>query len=81
MFLGWYDPEKKKSTQTKVVLDAIERYREKFGSDPAVLLTSAQDVMELGPDAFGLTVRPVSYIGRYTYYVGVEEPSELAVTP
>lgn len=75
MFLGWYDPNKQKTAGEKVA-DAVARYIEKFGSAPALCLTGATDARELGDETFGMPVRAVSYIGRHTYYVGVEGPSE-----
>jgi hypothetical protein len=47
MFLGWYDPDKKKPARDKVEA-AVERYVEKFGGD-------------------------VTFIPRFTFYVGVED--------
>lgn len=81
MFLGWYDPDKKKPARFKVS-DAVERYVEKFGGDPVACLTSVADAEELSADKQSpdLLVRGVNYIPRYTYYVGVEDaPSEAPV--
>jgi hypothetical protein len=76
MFLGWYDPDKRFPAERKLA-EAIERYVEKFGEEPAICLTSAADAAELeGKTEF--PVRAVTFISRYTFYVGVEdEPSEL----
>jgi hypothetical protein len=71
MFLGWYDPDKRKSAATKLA-EAVERYVEKFGSAPALCLTSSLDAVDLAGKT-ELPVRAVSYIGRYTFYVGVED--------
>jgi hypothetical protein len=79
MFLGWYDPDKKKPARDKVS-DAVERYVEKFGGDPVACLTSVPDAEELTTDkkAPDLLVRGVHYIPRFTFYVGVEDaPTEL----
>ena len=46
MFLGWYDPDRKKPARAKLA-DAIERYEEKFGRTPLFCLTSPQDAAEL----------------------------------
>src|SRR5215217_7839849 len=46
MFLGWYDPDKKKPARHKVE-EAIERYVEKFGGAPEAILTSVADAVEL----------------------------------
>ena len=74
MFLGWYDPDKKKPTRAKLS-EAIERYAEKFGAAPETCLTNPADAAELAADgkAPKLTVRAVSYIPRWTFYVGVED--------
>ena len=74
MFLGWYDPDKKKPARHKLV-DAIERYAEKFGHEPEACLTSVTDAEELAGDkqAPHLPIRGVSYIPRWTFYVGVED--------
>lgn len=79
MFLGWYDPDKKRPARLKLEA-AIERYVEKFGDEPATCLTSALDAAELKADhdAPRLDVRGVAFLPRYTFYVGVEdEPAEL----
>ena len=72
MFLGWYDADKKKSPEQKVD-EAIERYREKFGSRPKTILTSIADAKALG-DVYDvdIPVRGVEFISRSTFYVGVE---------
>lgn len=80
MFLGWYDPDKKKPARTKLA-EAIERYEEKFGGAPATCLTNATEAAELAGDkqAPHLDVRGVPFIPRFTFYVGIEdEPVELA---
>ena len=79
MFLGWYDPDKKKPAREKLA-EAIERYVEKFGAAPETCLTSAADAAELTADrkAPDLPVRGVTFIPRFTFYVGVEDaPAEL----
>jgi hypothetical protein len=78
MFLGWYDPDKKKPARQKLE-EAVERYVEKFGHAPATCLTNPADAAELseGKPLPAVAVRAVSYIPRWTYYVGVEdEPAE-----
>lgn len=80
MFLGWYDPDKKRPAAEKLA-DAVERYAEKFGSKPEICLTSAADAAELSGST-DLPVRAVTFISRHTYYVGVEddpEPTGLAL--
>jgi hypothetical protein len=79
MFLGWYDPDKKKPARLKVEA-AVERYVEKFGGEPVACLTSVDDAAELSADARipDLIVKGVTFLPRFTFYVGVEdEPAEL----
>ena len=84
MFLGWYDPDRKRPAREKLT-DALERYEAKFRRKAVACLTSVADAEELATDkkASGplgkLTVKGVAYIPRHTFYVGVEEaPVELA---
>ena len=74
MFLGWYDPDKKKPAREKVE-EAIERYVEKFGGEPVACLTSVADAAELAGDITSpeLLVKGVNFIPRFTFYVGVED--------
>ena len=76
MFLGWYDPDKKKPARQKLA-EAIERYVEKFGVAPETCLTNPTDAAELAAAPPGkapqLPVRAVAYIPRWTFYVGVED--------
>jgi hypothetical protein len=90
MFLGWYDPDKKKPARQKLA-EAVERYVEKFGHPPAACLTNPTDAAELGAGEPSLAppgsssappamaVRAVSYIPRWTFYVGVEDEPEAAI--
>lgn len=77
MFLGWYDPDKKWPARAKLS-EAVERYVEKFGTRPEVCLTNVTDAAELAADqeAPDLMVRGVSYIPRFTFYVGVDDAPE-----
>jgi hypothetical protein len=77
MFLGWYDPDKKRPVPDKLA-EAVERYVEKFGSDPEICLTSAADAAALDGQT-DLPVRAVTFISRHTFYVGVEEPEVLDI--
>jgi hypothetical protein len=76
MFLGWYDPTKKKPAREKLG-DAIERYTEKFGKAPVACLVGSIDGDELRADpAVTIDVSSVHYIPRNTFYVGEhDEPS------
>lgn len=76
MFFGWYDPDKRKKAIVKLE-EAVERYVEKFGEQPMLCLTSFADAEELDGKT-QLPVRGVTFIGRHTYYVGVDdEPSDV----
>jgi hypothetical protein len=82
MFLGWYDADKKKPARTKVE-EAIERYVEKFGGDPETILTSVVDADELTGDgkAPHLAVKGMTFIPRFTFYVGVEDEPVAELAP
>ncbi len=75
MFLGWYDPDKKKPAAQKVA-EATERYVEKFGGAPEVCLASVQDATEL-EGKLPVPVRGVAFVPRHTFYVGVDDPVEM----
>jgi alkanesulfonate monooxygenase SsuD/methylene tetrahydromethanopterin reductase-like flavin-dependent oxidoreductase (luciferase family) len=84
MFLGWYDPDRKKPARAKLA-EAIERYVEKFGRSPRFCLTSAQDAAELAepsrkfPGDLPVAVQARSYIARWTYYIGEDAGETYAV--
>lgn len=74
MFLGWYDPDRKKSARAKLA-DACERFEEKFGRRARFCLTSTQDASEIHatPDELPPGIESVqarTYIARWTFYVG-----------
>lgn len=80
MFLGWYDPDKKHPTRLKL-MEAMDRYAEKFGEPAKACVTSMADAAELAadPKAPSIPVRGADYIPRYTFYVGIEDPVTLAM--
>jgi hypothetical protein len=57
MYLGWYDPDKKKKSSTKLK-EAVARYQEKYGKTPAVVLLNAADAQ----DYPGVEVRVVGHV-------------------
>lgn len=67
MYLGWYDPDRKKTPERKLS-EAIERYRRKWGRDPRVALVNALDATHYP----GLEVRVVSHVAPNTFFVGEE---------
>jgi hypothetical protein len=87
MFLGWYDPDRKKPARRKVA-EGIERYQEKFGITPDVILTNQIEAEELAtppkrtqrdePPTPNLPVRAVPYIPRWTFYIGIEADDAVA---
>jgi hypothetical protein len=88
MYLGWYDPDRKKPARAKLE-EAIARYQEKFGRAPRFCLTSPQDAAELAepsrkfPGEPPVTVRARGFIARWTFYVGEDagEPAEAVEAP
>jgi hypothetical protein len=75
MFLGWYDPDRKRPAREKLE-EALARYQEKFRRTAEACLTSVEDAAELAADkqAPVLPVKGVAYIPRFTFYVGREDP-------
>ena len=82
MFLGWYDPDRKRPAREKLA-DALARYEEKFRRTAAACLTSVADAAELAADtqAPAVPIKGVNYIPRHTFYVGVEAVPEDELAP
>ena len=84
MFLGWYDPDRKKSARLKLA-QAIDRYVEKFGETPDLVLTNPVDAGDLrtptkgDPGEPALPVQEAPYIPRWTFYVGRPETAPVAL--
>jgi hypothetical protein len=74
MYLGWYDPDKKKNPDRKLA-DAIYRYERKWGRKPAVALMNAADLAQLTEDT-GVEVRVAPHVAPNTFFVGEDEPAE-----
>lgn len=74
MYLGWYDPDRKKSAERKLS-DAIERYRRKWGRDPQIALVNMADATHYP----GLEVRVVGHVAPNTFFVGEEAEQEIPV--
>ena len=72
MYLGWYDPDKKKTPERKLA-DAVYRYERKWGRTPSVALMNAADVSQL-TDETGLDVRVAPHVAPNTFFVGDDEP-------
>ena len=74
MFLGWFDPEKKKPARLKLA-EAIARHIAKFGAAPELCLVNPADADELAadPKAPAIALRIVEFLPRSTFYVGVDD--------
>lgn len=77
MYLGWYDPDKKKATARKLA-DAIARYERKWGRTPSVALMNVADATQL-PDEAGVEVRVAPHVAPNTFFVGDDEPDEVTL--
>lgn len=70
LFHAVYDANARYTALQKLQ-NAIEGYRRKFGAEPAICLTSEADAAELAR-VTDFPVRAESFIGRHTFYIGVE---------
>ncbi len=68
MFLGWYDPDKKKTIEEKIAA-AARRYERKHGSLPAIALVNPSQLVEVE----GVDVRPAAHVAPNTVYVGDDD--------
>jgi hypothetical protein len=80
MFLGWYDPDRRKTLERKLD-DALDRYREKFNAEPVTVLTSIADADSLQKAALQrhLLLKGVRFVSGSTFLVGSEDESDRAV--
>ncbi len=79
IYLGWYDDNSKKKTETKID-EAIERYEFKYGLSPNVCLVSEKELVEHPR----VQVRPVRHLRPNYFYLGIEEATPAAtaiITP
>ena len=76
MFLGWYDPDRRKSLESKLD-DALARYREKFNAEPVTLLTRIADAepLQKAAEQRNLLLKGVRFVSGSTFYVGSEDES------
>ncbi len=74
MFLMWFDNDRKRSLRAKVEA-AMERYQERFGSAPElILLNPAQAGAE--DTIAGIPVRTTPLVSRDHFYVGTADAAE-----
>ena len=76
MYLAWFDADRKKSVSEKIA-EARERYIAKFGSEPAVCLVNPTDATAES----AVELRPVTYIGRNCFWIGVEDGEDREPVP
>lgn len=79
MFLGWYDPDKKKPT-TRKVQEAVNRYCQKWSEIPRVLLINPSQAHEIWGEEVhptGIEIRAVAHVAPNTFFVGTDELPEL----
>lgn len=69
-FMGWYDPDRKRSVPQKIAA-AAARFAEKFGWPATVCLCSLADAEQAG-ETDGLIVEASGYVARHTFYLGTE---------
>ena len=79
-FLGWLDPDRKKSAAAKLA-DAIARHEEKHGVRPNICLTSEQDEAELAGADHGIQIAGRHWLARGVFYVGVMGAAPVAQEP
>ncbi len=68
MYLGWYDPDRKKSSAQKLA-DASARYRRKWGREARVAIVNAADNV----DMLGIEIRVAAHVPPNTFFVGEDE--------
>lgn len=71
MYVGYYDPDKKKTSVEKLS-DAAARYRRRWNREPRIALVNAADACSLD----GIDVRVVGHVAPNVYLVGEELESE-----
>lgn len=74
MFLVWYDGDRKRSLRAKIEA-AAERYQERFGAPPELVLLNPAQVGEEAEIA-GIPVRTTPLVSPNHLYIGREEASE-----
>ena len=74
MFLMWYDSDRKKPAGAKID-EGIERFVEKYGHQPTVVLVNPAEPVEGVP----LPVITRSTVGRHYFFIGDEAVPELSL--
>lgn len=68
VYLLWHDDNPKKAAETKIA-EASQRFIERIGSRPNVVLCNQADICEVE----GMVVRVESYIRRGHFWIGWED--------
>lgn len=68
MYLGWYDPDKKRTDDQKLQ-DACERYRRKWGREPRTALVNVASTVT--PNLF-VEIHRVGHVAPNVFFVGDE---------
>ncbi len=71
MFLIWFDNDRKRPLRAKVEA-AAERYQERFGVAPELVLLNPAQAGEQEQIA-GIPVRPTAFVSPNHLYIGVED--------
>ncbi|MGI8689800.1 MAG: hypothetical protein ACR2M3_14590 [Thermomicrobiales bacterium] len=74
MFLIWFDNDRKRPLRAKVEA-AAERYRERFGVVPELVLLNPAQAGEQEQIA-GIPVRPTPLVSPNHLYIGVEDAAD-----
>jgi len=73
MYLMWYDNDRKKQPSVKIE-EAIERFVEKYGYQPSVVLVNPGEPVDAAP--LPIVTRPT--VARNFFWVGDEEAAPVA---
>lgn len=70
-YLGWFDPDPKRTTLDKAAA-ALDRFQRKFGIFPNVCLVNDETARALPPSVAGMRIEAMRSVPRQTFYVGRE---------
>lgn len=74
MFLIWFDNDRKRPLRAKVEA-AAERYQERFGAAPELVLLNPAQAGEQEQIA-GIPVRPTPFVSPNHLYIGIEDVAD-----
>lgn len=76
MFLIWYDNDRKRKLAEKVA-QAAERYIERFGAAPEIVLLNPTQAGEI-TEVVGIPVRATPLVAPNSLYIGTEDAPDTA---